>query len=322
MTVPSPPSSALKLVPALCPLCGIEDVDPWAVGEDFEYRTSTDTFLMVRCRHCRVLYLNPRPALSELRRVYPDNYHAFQFDAARYGFIHSIRRRLEAQRIRRWTRGLPRDARILDVGCGDGFHLSLLRDYGRASWSLEGLDADERAVTAARERGFTVRQAWLDEQTLTPDSYDLILLVMTIEHLYDPVQTLRLLRAALKPGGRLGIITDNAASPDAKLFAGRHWGGYHFPRHTVLFDRVTLARSAEQADLAVERIRSSYSPVNWTYSLRNMLDDWRAPRWLVNQFSLEKPIPLAAFTLLDLPLALFGAGAILVGSFRKTGSSP
>ena len=68
--------------PALCTLCGVEDADPVAVGADFEYRTCPDEFLAVRCRRCGLVYLNPRPADAEARRIYPDDYHAFAFRPA------------------------------------------------------------------------------------------------------------------------------------------------------------------------------------------------------------------------------------------------
>ena len=98
----------LDLEPALCCLCGVEDVDPVAVGEDFEYRTSTDSFLAVRCRRCQMVYLNPRPALSAMGQIYPDRYHAFQFDAAEFGLVYRIRRRLE------WVRRTARSCRRPD----------------------------------------------------------------------------------------------------------------------------------------------------------------------------------------------------------------
>ncbi len=287
------------------------------MGEDFEYRTSRDSFLMVRCRSCGVLFLNPRPADEEAARIYPDHYHAFQFDPSSFGFICNIRQGIEASRLRHWGRGLPADARILDVGCGDGFHLELFSKHGRRGWTLEGLDADPRAVHAARQRGFRVTEGRLEDAALDAAAYGLILLVMTVEHLDDPVNTLKEVARLLRPGGRLGVVTDNADSPDGWLFRGRHWGGYHFPRHTVLFNHRSLAKLARQAGLDVESIRTSFSPVNWTYSIRNCLDDWGAPRWLVRQFSLHSPLALAAFTLLDIPLALLGCGGILIGSFRK-----
>ena len=317
----APSKPALQLVQAVCCLCDIEDVVPVGIGEDFEYRTSADTFLAVRCRRCGLVYLNPRPAEAEEQRIYPDHYHAFGFNPEQFGLIYTVRRRLEARRVLNWCRGLPTNARILDVGCGDGFHLKLLRDFGRRSWTLEGADTDLRAVAAARRTGLTVHHGAVEELKLT-GGYHLILMVMTVEHLADPVGVLKTARNLLAPGGRVVIVTDNAASPDFAVFGGRHWGGYHFPRHFYLFTRETLAKLAHKADLEVERIVTDFSPVNWVYSIRNWLDDWGAPRWLVNCFSLKSAPALAAFTLLDAPLAMAGHGGILRATFRRPLTDP
>lgn len=183
-------SCSLRFIPALCCLCRIEDAEPVAVGADFEYRTTADEFLAVRCRQCRMVYLNPRPADDESARIYPDNYHAFQFRPTKYGFVYRVRRRLEARRLLRWCRCLPSDARILDVGCGDGFHLGLLREFGLPGWKLEGVDADPRAITSARESGLTIHLGGVETASLPASAYHLILLVMTVEHLSDPLGTM------------------------------------------------------------------------------------------------------------------------------------
>ena len=307
----------LRLVPAVCCLCRVEDAEPVAVGADFEYRTSPDEFLAVRCRRCRLVYLNPRPADGESGRTYPDDYHAFRFRRASFGLVYRVRRRLEARRLLRWCRGLPADARVLDVGCGDGFHLGLLREFGEPGWRLEGVDADARAVAPARAAGLAVHAGGVEASGLPAEAYHLILLVMVVEHLPDPAATLRHVAGLLAPGGRVVVVTDNAGSPDFAAFGGRHWGGYHFPRHTYLFDRATLARLGTAAGLTAERVGTAVSPVNWVYSLRNWLDDWGGPRWLVDRLSLRSAAALAAFTLFDAPLAALGRGAVLHGLFRK-----
>src|SRR5262249_17900692 len=128
----------LHLVPAVCCVCDDDDAEPCGVGEDFEYRTSHDSFLAMRCRTGGLVYLNPRPDVSELSRIYPPTYHAFDFSLERFGLIYRVRRWLEARRLLSWCKDLPADARILDVGCGDGFHLRLLQDFGKPGWRLEG----------------------------------------------------------------------------------------------------------------------------------------------------------------------------------------
>lgn len=307
----------LSLVWTQCCLCEIDDAEPLAVGEDFEYHTSEDTFLAVRCRGCGLVYLSSRPSFEDLPRIYPPNYHAFEFSEAHFGLVYKVRRRLEARRLLSWCRHLSHQARIIDVGCGDGFHLRLLRDYGKPGWQLEGVDSDERAVEAAARAGIKVHQGAVEQLDLPEATYDLALLIQTIEHVADPPRVLRAIRALLKPGGSVVIVTDNTSSLDFKLFKGRHWGGYHFPRHWNLFNPETLRALAEKVEMEVVSLTTAVSPVNWVYSVRNTLVDLNAPMWLTNRFSLKSPGSLSAFTIFDTLNQMAGKGALLRAVLRR-----
>ncbi|NJO56805.1 MAG: class I SAM-dependent methyltransferase [Rhodospirillales bacterium] len=253
----------------------------------------------------------------EFSRIYPDSYHAFSFSEESFGFVYKVRRKLEAKRLLKICKDLPEDARIIDVGCGDGFHLGLLREFGPASWQLEGVDLDNRAAAMAERHGLTVHVGTVEALPLEPGAYDFALMIQTIEHVASPPAVVSAVRKILKPGGRLLIVTDNTDSLDFTLFKSRHWGGYHFPRHFNLFNRNALTRLATKCGFQTERIRTIVSPVNWTYSVRNMLDDNGAPHWLVNWFSLKSPISLAFFTLFDMCHQLFGRGALMQAVLRR-----
>jgi SAM-dependent methyltransferase len=300
-----------------CCICERVDAEPVGVGEDFEYRTGPDTFLAMQCQGCGLVYLDPRPTRAELPRMYPSNYHAFHFDEADFGVVYHVRSYLEAARLRRWCRGLSPTARILDVGCGDGFHLHLLRRWGSKEFRLEGVDADERAVRHARGRGLNVQLGFLDQLRLDADAYDCVLLIQTIEHVDDPPGLLAEIRRILRPGGRVVIVTDNTGSLDFRWFRGRWWGGYHFPRHLQLFDRSSMTALAAKAGFSVHELSTIVSPVNWVYSVRNALDDLGSPRRLVEQFSLETPATLALGTLWDAGNRVVGQGALLRADLRK-----
>jgi len=312
-----PSASLLTLMPVQCCICESDDAEPIAVGEDFEYQTSPDTFLAMRCRGCGLVYLNPRPSLNELSRIYPPDYHAFEFSPEHYGFVYKVRRRLESRRVLSWCRDLKDDARIIDVGCGDGFHLRLLRDFGKPGWKLEGVDLDERAVKAATCAGLMVHKGSVEQLDLPKAAYDLALLIQTIEHVDDPPSVLRAVRTLLRPGGRLVIVTDNTRSLDFELFKGRHWGGYHFPRHWNLFSPHTLRALASKVEMEIETLSSVVSPVNWVYSIRNTLFDFGAPPWLINRFSLKSIGSLGAFTAFDTLHQLAGRGALLRAILRR-----
>ncbi len=168
-----------------CPLCGRDDAEPIAVGEDFEYHTTRDSWRMVRCRRCRLLYLNPRPAPAALDAIYPDDDHAFAFEPARFGLIHAVRTRLEARRLRCWCRGLPKRARVVDVVCGDGFHLQILRRYGRPGGQLEGVDPSPRAVTAARRAGLNIHAGRVEQVGLPTGSHEYCRTLAQVQPLID-----------------------------------------------------------------------------------------------------------------------------------------
>jgi SAM-dependent methyltransferase len=307
----------LSLVPVECCICERDEAHPLAVGEDFEYHTSPDTFLAVRCEQCGLVYLSSRPSTADLPRIYPPNYHAFEFSAEHFGLVYRIRRRLEAHRVLSWCRNLDDDARIIDVGCGDGFHLQLLRDFGQPGWQLEGVDSSARAVEEGARARLKIHEGDVEQLDLPQGAYDLALLIQTIEHVADPPGVLRAVRALLKPGGSLVIVTDNTGSLDFKLFKGRHWGGYHFPRHWNLFDTKTLRALARKVELEVVSLETVVSPVNWVYSVRNSLVDWGAPLWLTNRFSLRSPGSLSVFTLFDMLNQLMGRGALLRAILRR-----
>jgi 2-polyprenyl-3-methyl-5-hydroxy-6-metoxy-1,4-benzoquinol methylase len=310
-------AGSLQLEAVSCCMCGQSDAEPVAVGEDFEYHSSPETFLALFCRRCSLVYLSPRPTLDSLPCIYPANYHAFNFSAEEFGLSFKVRSWLESRRLREACRGLSATARILDVGCGDGFHLRLLRRLGSSGWRLEGVEADARAVDAARASGLIVHPGDVQDVDLPIASYDLVLLIMTVEHLADPLRTLERIRELLRPGGRLMVVTDNTATADFKFFGHRHWGGYHFPRHWNLFDSKSLRALFERAGLEVEQLTTMVSPVNWVYSIRNLLVDWKAPKWLVAQFSLSSSVSLGIFTIFDLCWMLVGRGAILRAIARR-----
>ncbi len=300
-----------------CCVCGSDSAKKVGTGEDFEYHTSTDKFVAMRCNSCSHVYLNPRPLISEFSKIYPASYHAFDFSKAKYGFVHKVRSRLEASRFIKRCSNLPIDARIVDVGCGDGFHLDLFRRFGKKSWKVEGVDIDKRAVEAACGLGFNVHLGSVEDIDLTANSYDLIFMIQTIEHVERPDAVLAGIYRLLKKNGRLVIITDNTSSIDFKLFKRRYWGGYHFPRHLNLFNKRSLSFLGESAGFKIEYIRTIVSPVNWVYSIHNLLVGWKAPQWFINRFTLRSTVSLSIFTGLDFILQKIGKGALLEATFRK-----
>ncbi len=286
-------------------------------GKDFEYNPGSETFYANRCKTCDLVYLNPRPAIYEFEKIYPPNYHAFDFSPKQYGIVYKIRSWLEARRILSCCEGLPADARILDVGCGDGFHLNLLRQYGNKTWQLEGVDLDKRAIEMAAKSGLKVHHGTVESIALPANSYDLAFTIQTIEHVDKPDEVLKGIFKLLKPGGKLLIVTDNTDSLDFKIFKKQFWGGYHFPRHWNLFNGRSLAMLADKTGYEVDRIGTQVSPVNWVYTIHNWLVHKKAAPWLINRFTLKSTFSLSVFTILDMVLQKFRRGALMRVILKK-----
>lgn len=271
----------------------------------------------MRCKLCDLVYLNPRPSISEISKIYPSNYHAFDFSKKKYRLIYHIRSKLETRRLLKHCRNLPDNARVLDIGCGDGFHLGLLRKFGKKSWKLEGVDLDQRAVDAANNSGLNVRLGSVEGLGLPENTYDMVFMIQTIEHVENPHEILLSVFRLLRKGGRLVIVTDNTDSIDFSLFKGSYWGGYHFPRHWNLFNFNSISKLGDKAGFETEELKTIVSPVNWVYSIHNLLVGRKKPNWLINYFTLSSKLSLSVFTALDFVLQKFGKGALLQVTFRK-----
>lgn len=308
----------LETEAAVCSICETNDrAVQIAEGEDYEYGSSPDTFRVFECRRCDTRFLNPRPVRAELSTIYPATYHAFEFTEDSFGLTYGVRRRLEGRRLLDWCSSVPRGGSIVDVGCGDGFHLRILDDVGDPTWTLEGIEPDPKAAQAARAGGFEIHQGFVEDLDLEPNRFDFAIMIMVVEHLDDPVGVLRAVGRLLRPGGGVGIITDNIRSLDASFGKSRYWGGYHFPRHFHLYSERSLADLAVKSGFEVERIGTTVSPVNWTYTVHNYLEDHDAPGWLRRLFTLESPLALSAFTALDAVSMALGRGALLRAVLRK-----
>lgn len=112
------------------------------------------------------------------------------------------RREILSDLIRREI-ALPGDARILEVGCGTGHNLDMLKAFGRVD-AIE-VDPAARAIAATR-LGHEVLDAPLPALAGVPDAaYDLIAILDVIEHIDEDKAGLQSLARKLKPGGRILI---------------------------------------------------------------------------------------------------------------------
>jgi len=147
----------------------------------------------------------------------PDAFY-WRFEAALRGSPESIKAKLEQYRdlateLRDQAGGSPL---WIDLGCGEGQFLSMLRDWG---WRVLGMDISPQAVRACTDQGFDAVEGSLPDFLASYDGEPPhgMSAIQVVEHL-DPATWLPLLqlaRTALAPGGAFVIETIYPLNVDA-----------------------------------------------------------------------------------------------------------
>lgn len=110
------------------------------------------------------------------------------------------RRQVIAELIRRKV-PLPKDARLLEIGCGTGHNLPMLGEFGQ----VDALEVDPIARGMAEKRlGRMVLSSPLPAlDGLPDDTYDIVAALDVVEHIPDDKAALEGIARVLKPGGKL-----------------------------------------------------------------------------------------------------------------------
>ncbi|MDP2638262.1 MAG: class I SAM-dependent methyltransferase [Candidatus Levybacteria bacterium] len=223
-------------------------------------------FIVKKCNNCSLVFLDPQPSQNLLKKYYPSKkYYAYSrtnekdiFMIVRnYLIRHYYAQDLFSRFISSFIQNVPalpsyvKNGRILDIGCGDGDTLVLLKSLG---WEPHGLDIDLRSVEVARKRGIYARHGTYKELLKYPDKYfDAIRLYHVIEHVDDPALCLSLIHKKLKKGGELLIGTPSVDSVVAKLFK-QYWYNLDTPRHLFLFSPQTLGKVLNKNNFTIKRV--------------------------------------------------------------------
>ena len=240
-----------------CPVCSAE-----TAIRSFEVEGFVEP--VVTCTECGLGRFHPMPSAERLRALYPDEY----YGEPGIKFRNPVERlvRIAGERhITFLSRDLNSRARILDVGCGRGVVLGALAER---SFEIHGLEISAEAVRGVDPRAEIRIAASLAEAEYEEKSFDQIIIWHVLEHLSDPVGTLREAHRILRPGGRLIVAVPNASSLQAR-WAGADWFHLDLPRHLYHFPietlRALLTRSGFQVG-STHHFSLRQNPFGWIQS--------------------------------------------------------
>jgi SAM-dependent methyltransferase len=139
---------------------------------------------------------------------------------------------------------LPKDANIVEIGCGTGSNLPVLARFG----TLTAIEPDSIARTyAAARSSATILEGRLPaDLPILEKSQDLAVMLDVLEHVDDDVAALKAVAAKLKPGARFLLTV-----PAVPSLWSPHDAEHHHKRR---YTKASLLAAIEAAGLKVELI--------------------------------------------------------------------
>jgi SAM-dependent methyltransferase len=140
--------------------------------------------------------------------------------------------------------------RILEIGCGTGYLLSLLRDRGA---TVVGIEPGPQGKVGAQRFGVRVVQGFFPEPAV-PGPFDIVIAHAVLEHCADPMAFLASIRAALAENGHVLLAVPNCEpyllAGDLSCLLHQHWSYFTVDSLQALMARAGLHAAVEQAKLA------------------------------------------------------------------------
>jgi SAM-dependent methyltransferase len=315
--IPGPDSSQLELGSrefGQCPACDSPLARLLFTAGDRRCATTNRVFQIVECCGCRLIRLYPQPGPEELRSFYPPEYWLPPEHDLDSRLRQKYRRLALADDVRFVERALRESEEkgiLLDVGCGDGFLLSILAAAGdRPAIGLDfSLDA---ARSAWRDHHIPAICGTLSSAPFTDGSCAAISMFHVLQHLYNPVSFLDAAYRLLAPDGRLIVQVPNAACWQFLLFGDR-WQGIDVPRQLLYFRASDLETLLEHCGFEILR-RKHFSlrdnPSNLASSILQTLDPvigpWRRRSWSA-RWRLFWDVAYLALVVACIPFTMFEA---------------
>ncbi len=231
-----------------------------ATSERFSARRTPDRvhYRMVRCGNCGLLRSNPILSDEELARLYRDSSLTYEDEVE---FAKKTYGRYLLQCLKTYAPDIePANARLLEIGSGNGFFLEQALECGfRDVTGVEpSLEAVEMASPAVRNR--LVNDIFRDG--LFPSGqFDVICAFQVFDHLAHPNEVLKTCRDALRPGGVVLFINHDVGAWTNRVLGSR--SPVIDIEHIYLFDTETMPRIFQKNGFDVLDV----FPVENTYPL-------------------------------------------------------
>ena len=237
-----------------CPICHSERTRFIFEGWDLMFGYPDSAFIY-QCCDCEHVFIAGELTPEQITDMYTNYYPRADFNVDNY----------EPYREKKvffyWLDGeeghayrhVPKNVRVLDIGCG---YCETLGYHKARGCDVYGVEADENARKIAEKFGFNVDIGLFDSKKYEPNSLDYVTMDQVLEHLVDPQKTLQEINGILKPGGKFIAAVPNPFGLGRYWF-GRYWSAWHLPYHRHFYSRRSMSILAEKAGYKVMSMKSA-----------------------------------------------------------------
>lgn len=274
-----------------CNLCRHNDTRLVCKNHD-RIHNADGYYNIVQCKHCGLIYVNPRPTSESIARYYPNSYGPYRQinnnsndnAVSGHNFIklalkriyHLISLKWLLDRIEVKNTILPsiskvnQETRLLDIGCVTGKFLRSYREkYG---CKVYGVEINKDAADYARGHNIQVYNGDFLTNNFPNSFFNCITMWWFLEHTHNPKDILRKIWRILKKNGVVVIGVPNGTSLGRCLF-GNKWYGYDTPRHLYIFSPRIIRQLLLKTGFKVIAIKYDYSTWDLMGSLQYLLFD-------------------------------------------------
>lgn len=270
---------------------------------DSHCHSTNETFNLVRCSDCDLIYIDPVPTREHISSYYSDEYYNPTFKKLEYVYCNVVDffkiRRIEKHR---------KKGKILDVGCGSG---RFLKNMQKRGWEVYGVDTSREACKLANEE---LKQNIFNrelEECPFPDAYfDVITLWHVLEHVLNPNQVLREINKILKGNGILIIEVPSIKNPVFELTKENYFA-LDTPRHLYHYTPKTLELMLNKNDFVI--LNRSFPLMGSPFSLFRSCSNLLEHKYRISQTWLSLLMPLLSPILVVL-VVLFRLASLVIPS--------
>lgn len=275
-----------------CPYCSSEDMHLILTAPD-RLTNKLGVFYLSKCHKCGLVFQNPR-----IKEKFIKDYYSKELK-----YYHPINNKKEAgvlKKIKQWlyeatlinhrnyiNLGIQNllakiitipfknftkiqlipdfvpNGKLLEIGCSHGGKLKLLQQYG---WNVEGIEMDEKCTKYAQaEHSLRVQNINLKDAIFQSGYFDVIIMSMVLEHLYEPFNQLKKILKWLKPGGQLLISIPYFGGFEFYFFKDCAYG-LQLPTHVTFFTKRIIKDFCRQQNCNKIKFYFQYTPRDITAS--------------------------------------------------------